>query len=465
MPNRNEEMLYAITDIETTGSFAAGNSITEIAICVHNGKEIIREYQSLVNPGTKLPPFIVGLTGITDEMLENAPTFAEVAEEIMEVFGDAIFVAHNVNFDYSFIKAEMNALGYDWKPRKVCTVRLARKAFPGFKSYGLGNLCHSLGIKNEAAHRAMGDTHATVKVFERILKTLPEKEIEKMIPRGNAEAFLPNHLDAEEFNRLPERPGVYYMLDQSGKPIYIGKAKNIKQRVKSHFKGNAEDFRLQAFLKEIHHIDFKETGNELIALLWEDAQIRQYWPKHNSAQKKRPNKFAVYEYLDQRGYVRLGINKVSQGITSLKTFTSLQSAQKWLVALSEKYNLHLQLIGLPAIVDGDLPHPDEHNQKISAALEEFLHSGSSYVFLSSGRTIQESGFVWIRKGEIKGFGFIDRDVAIDHPDELEPYTEALARTETNIAILRSYIENPRGIRVLKWDEISSTLQPETATPA
>jgi DNA polymerase-3 subunit epsilon len=159
----------------------------------------------------------------------------------------------------------------------------------------------------------------------------------------------------------------------------------------------------------------------------------------------------------------LGINKVSTGITSLKSFASLQAAQKWLVALGEKYGLHLQLIGLQAMVDGALPDPKEHNIKISNALEEFVHAGSSYIFLSSGRTIQESGFVWISKGEIKGFGFIDRDVAIEHPDQLEPFTEPLARTETNIAILRSYIENPRGIRVLKWDETSSMLQQETAT--
>lgn len=456
-------MLFAITDIETTGSFASGNSITEIAICVHNGKEIVREYQTLINPGVKIPPFIVGLTGITDEMLVHAPTFAEVANEILEIMGDAVFVAHNVNFDYSFIKAEMNALGIDWRPKKLCTVRLARKAFPSFKRYGLGNLCHSLGIRNEAAHRAMGDTQATVEVFENILRVLPESELEKMITRGNAEAFLPNHLDAEEFNRLPESPGVYYMLNQAGKPIYIGKAKNIKQRVKSHFKGNSEDKRLQDFLKEIHHIEHTATGNEMIALLLEDAEIRKHWPKHNSAQKKRPNKFAVYGYLDQRGYHRLGVTKVSGSTSAIKSFTSLQSAQKWLVALAHQFSLHKPLIGLPDLLQGEAPSVEIHNTALTDALKEFSSFGSTYVFLSDGRHTEETGFVWIHQGELQGYGFMHRDVDIGMPQELEPFTQKLARTETNIAILRNYLENPKEVRILRWDSLNEVLSTETQT--
>jgi DNA polymerase-3 subunit epsilon len=396
-------------------------------------------------------------------MLEEAPTFADVAHEIIEIMGDAVFVAHNVNFDYSFIKAEMNALGLEWHPKKLCTVRLARKALPGFKSYGLGNLCHSLGIRNKAAHRAMGDTQATVEVFEHILRALPEAELQKMIGRGNAEAFLPNHLDAEEFNQLPESPGVYYMLDQSGKPIYIGKAKNIKQRIKSHFKGNSEDKRLQDFLKEIHHIQHTTTGNELIALLLEDAEIRKHWPKHNSAQKKRPNKFAVYSYLDQRGYHRLGVTKVSVSTSAIKSFSSLQAAQKWLVALAHQYSLHKPLIGLPDLLQGEMPLLDAHNNSLQDALKEFSSFGSTYVFLSEGRRMDETGFVWIHQGELQGYGFMHRDTDIAHPQQLEPLTQKIPRSETNIAILRNYLENPRDVRILRWDKINEVLSPETQT--
>ena len=133
-------MLFAIVDIETTGSYAAGSGITEIAIAIHDGKEVLSTYETLINPNRPIPYFIQNLTGITPDMVENAPSFEEVAGQINELLTGKIFVAHNVNFDYSFVKHNLERCGYQIDARKLCTVRMARKIIPGYPSYSLGRI-------------------------------------------------------------------------------------------------------------------------------------------------------------------------------------------------------------------------------------------------------------------------------------------------------------------------------------
>ena len=140
--------MYAIVDIETTGSYAAANGITEVAIHVFDGKKVIEKYETLINPLQPIPRYIQSFTGISDEMVSDAPVFSDVAQKIHEILNRNIFIAHNVNFDFSFLKSQLLRNGFDLTAKKLCTVRLSRKIFPGFPSYSLGNLCHSLKIKN-----------------------------------------------------------------------------------------------------------------------------------------------------------------------------------------------------------------------------------------------------------------------------------------------------------------------------
>jgi len=159
------DKLFAIVDIETTGGFARGNAITEIAIILHDGKNIVDEYVTLINPGQFIQLKIQQLTGITNEMVADSPYFEEVADEIYSKLKGNIFVAHNVNFDFSFVYNQLSYFGFDFNPPKLCTVRLSRKIFPGKPSYSLGKLCQSLKIDNYARHRAYGDALATAKLF------------------------------------------------------------------------------------------------------------------------------------------------------------------------------------------------------------------------------------------------------------------------------------------------------------
>ncbi|QJW92028.1 3'-5' exonuclease [Spirosoma taeanense] len=161
--------MYCIVDVETTGGVKGPTRLTEVAIFRHDGRQVVDSFHSLVNPGCPIPPFIRHLTGISDEMVQEAPTFAEVASDVLSITQDAIFVAHNVNFDFNFIKKELDWLGYEFFRRTLCTVRTSRKVFPGFPSYSLGKLCRSLEIPLNDRHRAHGDAAATVQLFERLL--------------------------------------------------------------------------------------------------------------------------------------------------------------------------------------------------------------------------------------------------------------------------------------------------------
>src|SRR6187431_2766683 len=182
---------YAIVDIETTGGNARGSRITEIAIAIHDGTTVIDRWETLVNPQKEIPIPIFALTGIDNNMVRNAPIFDDVAEKVLEMLTDRIFVAHNVNFDYSFVRHQLEESGFKWTARKLCTVRAARKIKPGLGSYSLGNLCNSLDISIENRHRAGGDADATVILFSKLLEWDREGVMDKMIKKTAQDQRLP----------------------------------------------------------------------------------------------------------------------------------------------------------------------------------------------------------------------------------------------------------------------------------
>jgi len=199
-------MEFAVVDIETTGSTPQSAGITEIAIVIHNGVEVTGKYVTLINPRHKIPPFIVNMTGISDEMVAGAPLFEEVAPQIYNLLNGRVFVAHNVSFDYSFVHYLLVKSGFQWSAPKLCTIRLSRRVFPGLEKYGLGSLTRDLGIKIEGRHRAWGDAAATAQVLtmaiekegmQPIHNLLAKKEVKKkkLIPPGE----MPNdRSDAED---------------------------------------------------------------------------------------------------------------------------------------------------------------------------------------------------------------------------------------------------------------------------
>lgn len=434
-------MIFAVTDIETTGGTPSANSITEVAVMLTDGNEILREFQSLVNPRTRIPNYITVLTGITDEMVEDAPLFEDIAEELLDIFKDTIFVAHNVNFDYSFLKAGFENSGKAFNMSKLCTVRYTRKMFPGISSYSLGALCSHFSLENDNPHRAMNDTIMAQQLLTLSLKKDEDKSVlNDFLKRGNGDAFLPMNLNKETYHKLPEAPGVYYFRNSTGKVIYVGKAKNIKKRVRQHFSGKLASSKKQAMMQEIVEIDFELTGTELIAALKEDREIKHLWPKYNSAQKNPKRKFGIFEYKDRLGRVRLAVQNTTGNTKPLASFSSAFSARQWLFDFREKYELPFGRLGLPAVDEESEIDPEKTNELITNALEVYKAERTSFLIKSNGRSFDEDSVILIEDNAFKGFGFLNKDIQIRSYNELENHIEVMSHSDFSMSVILLFLE-------------------------
>ncbi len=437
--------MFAVVDVETTGSHAAGHNMTEIAIVIHDGMEVVDSYSSLLNPQKHIPLSIQTLTGITPAMVEDAPLFAEVAEEIRAFLGDHIFVAHNVNFDYAFVRSAFRSVGVEYNPRRLCSVRYARRLVKGLRSYSLKNLCSHFKVKNEAAHRAWGDASATAEILGLLLAKDQQGQWQYLIKKNSGEFNLPANLPSEDYQNLPECPGVYYFYDQGGKPIYIGKARNLKKRVATHFISDKETKRSQAFKREIYHINYEKTGSELLASLLEDHEIRHYWPRYNRAQKKPKKKYAVYAFPNQKGILTLAVNKITGQQGFLREFYSQHEALGWLYEIVQKYELLPSHCSFPhsGVVGDDDISLEEHNRRVEQLAQDLRESKTSYLIKTPGRESDEEGFALIDQGHLAGIGFVPGHAQISRQEDLRDYLRELRSSITTQGILEKVLSERR----------------------
>ncbi len=275
--------MYCIIDIETTGGSPKTEKITEIAIYKHDGERVVDEFVTLINPEKRIPLYITQMTGISNEMVANSPTFPEIAKKIIEITDGCTFVAHNAQFDYGFVKNEFERLGYLYQRDTLCTVKLSRKLIPGYKSYSLGNICQELKICISDRHRAAGDALATVKLFELLLTKQPF-EVKKSLTDIPQISQYPI-LSTDVFRLLPENAGVYYLYDNMGNILFIGKALNIKNKVYSHFTTRVSK-KTSQLIDRIADVSFESAGNELLASFFEYAEIKKHNPPFNPLKKK-----------------------------------------------------------------------------------------------------------------------------------------------------------------------------------
>ncbi|HRD58948.1 MAG TPA: exonuclease domain-containing protein [Ferruginibacter sp.] len=405
--------MYAIVDIETTGGHASGNGITEIAICIHNGKKVVDRYHTLINPHQNIPVYITALTGISNQMVSTAPGFEEVADEIFAYLNDAVFVAHNVNFDYSFLKHQLKNSGYELNVKKLCTVRLGRKIFPGLPSYSLGNFCRSMGIEIENRHRAQGDADATATLFSKMLQQEgAQVHIDKMLKKTSSEQWLPTYLDKEVIEALPNKPGVYYFHNAKGKIIYVGKAINIRKRVSSHFTHNDDGKRRQHFLRLVANITCQVCANELHALVLESTEIKRLWPKYNYSQKQPTQKFGLYSFEDGKGYIRLAIDKKKKHLKAHYYFNLLHEGLVMLIKMADQFELDKKLcyIDKSPITTKDiefLEPPSHYNRKVNAALQALEAQLPSFALVDDAVETNKKLCMLVERGSFWGMGYID----------------------------------------------------------
>jgi len=449
--NNKCDLEYTIVDIETTGGSAKHEKITEIAIYVFNGSKIIDEFITLVNPERKIPYYITQLTGIDNEMVSRAPKFYEIAKRVVEITEDRVFVAHNVNFDYNFIKSEYEQLGYRFERDKLCTVQLSRKLIPGKRSYSLGNLCSNLGININGRHRAAGDALATVKLFE-ILLGINTDEIESN-PKLSANYLAEIHpsLNPEMVKQLPDKAGVYYFYNEKGDLIYIGKSKNIHQRAIQHF-SNYKSNKAREMKLQITDIQYELTGSELIAMLLESDEIKKHKPLFNRAQRRSVFTYGLYYFTDDKGYINFAIKKNNEEQLPLTTFTSQADGKRRLYQFIEEYYLCQKLCGLYKTNGACFHHeimqcygacigeelPADYNKRANMLIEKYTFDNKNFIVMHEGRNPDELSAVWVQQGKYMGFGYIDRNEA-DNIDLMKDVIKTYTDNREVQQIIRTYI--------------------------
>lgn len=412
--------MYAIVDVETTGGTPQSGKVIEIAVVLHNGNEVTGEYSTLVNPEEPLPSFIKQLTGITDEMLRNAPRFHEVAQHLEQILTGRNFIAHNVSFDYHFLKEEFKRCGIPFRPKRACTIRMSRELIPGMPSYSLGKLCTSLSIPIENRHRASGDAIATAKLFTMLLNKDDKGVILRMLKHGSGEVNLPPFLERHIVKQLPEKNGVYLFKGRKGEIIYVGKATNIRKRVQSHFTGDKNSRGKREFLERIHDIEYHLTGTEILSTLLEASLIRKHWPRYNDSLKVPGLLHGIFQYTDQRGYIRLVVNKAGKWSAPLLTFRSGLEARSFLSKFVSGRSLCPRLSGLQpgsgrcsdhgiysceGACDGS-ENPESYNNRLREVLSEIRQTEQQGLVVEKGRYDHESALIFLDKAVPMAYGFI-----------------------------------------------------------
>lgn len=352
-------------------------------------------------------------------MVRQAPTFEELASQINAFCQGRVFVAHSVNFDYPIVKREFERCGLVFSRKKLCTVRLSRKVFPGLRSYSLGKLCSSLQIPLKDRHRAAGDARATALLLHHILEQ-PQGSgtIKHFLNARSQEGTLPPHLPKASFERIPSSPGIYYFKDASGKVIYVGKAINLKKRVLGHFYDASQ--RERDLCRETRAIDFEPSGSELLALLMEAVAIKKHFPKYNRAQKRIRPALGLFSYADRDGIRHLAVNRLRKGQQALKVFYNATEARLYLEQVCTEHGLCAKYCHLQEGVShcGHFRVPEcsgicrgresvkAYNDKVRNAEKSIKEQSENLLISEKGRTKGEKALIWVSKGVYRGYGFV-----------------------------------------------------------
>ncbi len=439
---------FAVIDVETTGLSPKVERLTEIAIVVLEDGQVVEEYSTLINPEKSIPYHITQLTGINNQMVQNAPFFYEIAKKIVELTESCTFVAHNASFDYRFIQAEFARYGYDYQRKVLDTVKLARKLMPGFPSYSLGNLSRQLGIKIENRHRALGDALATVEVFRMIMGV--RSNVSDLNVKG-----LHTHLDKKVLESLPHETGVYYFFNDKQELIYIGKSNNIHSRVYSHL-NNTTTRKAMEMREKICNIDFELCGSELVALLMESAEIKRHLPIYNRAQRRTNFQWGIFDDMDSMGYRSLKIFKTSdRPDVPINVYTSKLSAQSELERWTELNELCQKVNGLYQSTGAcfhyaikqckgaciGIESPESYNERVESMMNVFQYENANMLIIEPGRNASEKSVILIESNVYRGFGFVGVE-ELDQPIEI---IKSLIKPQTDnkdvAVIIRGFLRN------------------------
>jgi DNA polymerase-3 subunit epsilon len=342
------EYPVVFVDIETTGGSYRNSRVLEVAaIRVENG-EIVKEFSTLVDPGTRIPPVITSITGITEHDIVGAPGFEDIADELLELLDGAVFVAHNVRFDYSFLKQEFAMIGTSFNPRLLCTVRLSRYLYSEQKGHSLEKIIarHSIPVLDR--HRALEDARAILYFSQLAFDEHGPESFAAALTHQLKSQSLPPHLDLNELETIDNVPGVYVFKDEMNQPVYVGKSVTLKKRVLSHFQSTSpKELKIS---QQVHHVETIPTGSELAALLLESKMIKELMPVYNRM-LRRASQYAMLVKKEDNGYANLAV--VSGNVdneTDLSTiygvYRNRMKAKSTIIELTRAYQLCPKLMGI-----------------------------------------------------------------------------------------------------------------------
>lgn len=340
----------SFVDIETTGASIYSDRVIEIGILrVENGK-LVKTYETLINPETYLPPFIEGMTGISAIELEKAPTFFQVKEDILDALKDSVFVAHNVRFDYGFLKNEFKRHDISFSSKHFCTVKLSRYFYPRRRHHNLDSVIEKFGIECSARHRAYGDAEVLWKFYQLLGELHGPERLLEAVREISKRPSLPSHLVSTLSGSLPSSPGVYIFFGENDAPLYVGKSINIKKRVLSHFSNDHTSSQEMKITQNAQRIEFIPTAGELSALLLEASLVKKLQPLYNRT-LRRKHELIIAKKQEWQGYNSIALENVKKLAPQdaeivVGTFRSRRHAKEFLHFLSKEYCLCQKLLGL-----------------------------------------------------------------------------------------------------------------------
>lgn len=347
----------AFVDLETTGATATSDRITEIGIVEVDEDGSVREWQQLVNPGIRIPPFIEQLTGISNEMVATAPPFEMVAAEALRRLEGRLFIAHNARFDYGFLKQEFKRLDINFRAPVVCTVKLSRALYPEHHRHNLDSLIERHGLIAADRHRALADAQLIHQFWQKIHVDRESEAIAAALDKQQAHPSLPPHLDASLIEELPDGAGVYLFYGENNLPIYIGKAKDLRKRVLQHFSGDLRSAKERALVQQVRRIDWIETAGEIGALLREASLVKTLLPTENR-QLRKNDELCTWTLVDEgEGWLRPQLAKASDLDFGLATacyglFKNSKEANTVMRELIESHKLCDMLTGMQPVKPG-----------------------------------------------------------------------------------------------------------------
>lgn len=396
-------------------------------------------------------------------MLKNSPKFYEVAKRIVEITEDCILVAHNADFDYRILKTEFKRLGFPFKRKTLCTVELSKELIPDMQSYSLGKLARALGIPVSDRHRANGDAMATVKLFKMLLyKDLGKviiKDAIKIEKKSNLAPNLKNIID-----ELPSDTGVYYIHNENGEIIYIGKSNNIRKRITQHFTNkSSKSKKIQALVAAV---TYEKTGSELAALLKESEEIKKNKPIFNRALRRTIFTHALYSFIDDNGYINLKIDKADGKELPITTFSTRSSGKHFMFKTADDYELCQKLTGLYSTKTSCFKYdvkecngacveeesPEDYNKRVNALIRKHSYENKNMLLIDRGRDIEEKSVFLIENGIFKGLGFFDLNHQINNKDILESLITPMENNRDTKHIIQSYIRRNKRLKVIELNK-------------